>query len=258
MPDFRVSPAKEGCRAFMMGGMTDIVARPAGGPQELEDRLSPEVAVWVRELRTLWQATGMSLSRFAAGNPIDKGTLSRYLNGKRVPRDHWLLDRLLAIQAEKGKEVAHEVREHLTRLQLEALEVAHPHEYRVRLVSDELEIAVIGQREAERYAHSLEQQLADRIRQIEELTYHHDKLRAAWDTDHAEITRLQDEIADLTRQLRHAHQRTADAEEHCQLLEELLNELEPGALNDSDEILQKIMLTDPNVVGALERVSKIV
>jgi hypothetical protein len=50
------------------------------------------------------------------------------------------LDKLLAIQAEYGQPVTPAVREHLAGLQLHALEVAHPHEYRVRLVSDELEI----------------------------------------------------------------------------------------------------------------------
>jgi hypothetical protein len=113
----------------------------------------------------------MTQNRFAAANPIDKDTLSRYLNGKRVPRDHWLLDRLLALQAEKGKEVSQEVREHLIDLQLAALHTAHPHEYRVRLVSDRLELAVIGQREAEQFAEHLKAQLADRQRRIDELTH---------------------------------------------------------------------------------------
>lgn len=47
---------------------------------------------------------------------IGKGTISRYLNGQRVPRDRWFLDRLLAIQSDNGNPVTLAVREHLTRL----------------------------------------------------------------------------------------------------------------------------------------------
>ncbi|MFI0405698.1 hypothetical protein [Actinomadura sp. 3N508] len=56
---------------------------------------------------------------------------------------------MLAIKAEQGMDVSPQVRDHLTGLQLAALQVAHPHEYRVRLVRDELHVAVVGQREAE-------------------------------------------------------------------------------------------------------------
>lgn len=129
----------------------------------------------------------MSINRFAGRYPVDKGTLSRYLNGKLVPRDQWFLNTLLAVLAEQGRAVAQPVRDHLIELQLEALQVAHPHEYKVRRVSDELELAHVGWQEAQRYARSLEEQLADRIRQIEELADKNGQLRAAWDADRVTV-----------------------------------------------------------------------
>ncbi|TDC91262.1 hypothetical protein E1285_13240 [Actinomadura sp. 7K507] len=197
----------------------------------LDPALSPEVVAWVSELRVIWAATGLSITRFAALYPIDKGSVSRYLNGQRVPRDHWFLEKLLAVQAENGRTVSPDVREHLTDLQLRALETAHPREYVVRLVSDRLELAVIGQREAERYARDLEEQLADRVRKIELLADDNRRLRTAWDADRAatqaEKERLEREIAELTAYLKQARRRGVDAERRCRELEELLNQLEP-------------------------------
>lgn len=78
----------------------------------------------VNELREIWAAAGLSMNEFARLHPVDKGTISRYLNGKRVPRDRWFLDELMAIQSVVGAPVTTQVRKHLTGLQLRALEVA--------------------------------------------------------------------------------------------------------------------------------------
>ncbi|WP_157431025.1 DUF5753 domain-containing protein [Actinomadura macra] len=209
--------------------MTDLVPRPEDLEPSVEVMRGPEVAAWVRELRVVWAAVGLSINRFSHLYPVDKGTLSRYLNGKRIPRDHWFLDRLLALQAEQGKAVCPEVREHLVQLQLQALRVAHPHEYRVRVVSDQLELAVITQREAERYARSLESDLADRARQIDDLTTSCRRLRAALEDDRAaiqqELISLHNRILELTGNLSHARRRAAASEERCQRLEERLDQM---------------------------------
>jgi hypothetical protein len=105
---------------------------------------------------------------------------------------------LLTIQADNGKPVTAAVREHLERLQLRALETAHPHEYRVRRVSDQLEIALTGKREAERYAHALEEQLAELHHQVLELAEDKGRPRAAWE---AEYKRLNRETGEITKSL---------------------------------------------------------
>ncbi|MFB4304309.1 hypothetical protein [Actinomadura sp. NTSP31] len=224
--------------------MTDLASHESPAPRgadrfaPLSPGLSPAVAAWTRELRTVWSAADMSINRFAGRYPVDKGTLSRYLNGKRVPRDQWFLNTLLAVLAEQGRAVSQPVRDHLIGLQLEALQVAHPHEYKVRRVSDELELAHVGWQEAQRYARSLEEQLADRIRQIEELTDQNGQLRAAWDADRvtveAEKHRLEQEISDLNRQLQQACQRSAQAEERCEQLEKALHYLDASRYSDSE------------------------
>jgi diguanylate cyclase (GGDEF)-like protein len=213
--------------------MPDIARRFPADLKPLASGLSPEVLDWAAELRTIWAATGLSMNQFASLHPIDKGTISRYLNGQRVPRDRWFLDKLLAIQADYGQQVTPDVREHLATLQLRALEVAHPHEYRVRRVSDELEIALTSKLEAERYARALEEQLTDRNRQASELAEARGRLRAGWDADRiamqADCERLTQEIGQLAVQLHLAQERATQAERRCQLLEDVLDHLDAHA-----------------------------
>ncbi|MXQ66249.1 DivIVA domain-containing protein [Actinomadura rayongensis] len=190
----------------------------------------------------------MSLKRFASGHPIDKGTLSRYLNGKRVPRDSWFLDKLLTILAEHGNEVSPEVREHLNGLQLQALQTAHPHEYRVRQVNDELELAEFAQREADRYARGLEAHLADLTHRCNDLTDQLSRLRSAWDAERADLQAekndLEQEIFELRRRLEHARQRIAAAERHRHHLENLLENLDPPTSTPEFDLPARITPND--------------
>ena len=196
----------------------------------LSSDLSPEVFAWASELRALFAATGLSINRFVSLHPqIDKGTVSRYLNGRRVPRDRWFLDTLLAFQESGGRPLTSEACEYLAELQLSALETAHPHEYRVRRVSDELKSAVEALREAEHRSQSIEEQLDERIRRVQELTVDKQRLRDAWARDRAhmwaERRRLTKEIADLTEKLRQAREQGVQAEQRCRRLEEFLDHL---------------------------------
>lgn len=211
--------------------MTEIARVPSPGLAPLSADLGLEVFAWATELRALFAATVLSISRFVRLHPhIDKGTVSRYLSGKRVPRDKWFLETLLSVQADVGKATTSEVRGHLTGLQLDALLTAHPHEYKIRIISDDLETAVTGQREAERYARGIEERLAERGRRIQELDADLRRLRAAWNDDRAgtraEHDRLAREIADLTEQLRWARERAIQSEHRCQHLEDLIDRLD--------------------------------
>lgn len=225
--------------------MSQIARKPPAGLKPLDPSRAVEVLEWVSALRAVWHDAGLSINRFAhLQRVINKGTVSRYLSGERVPRDPWFLERVLAIRADNGKPVTPAVREHLTELQLRALQVRHPHEYRVRLISDELEIAQTGKQEAERFARALEGQLAERNRQVQELTDDKGRLRAAWDADRAamqaEYERLTREIGELTGQLHHARERTAQAERRCQQLEQMLDYLDAHSAADKDPAADRL------------------
>jgi hypothetical protein len=213
----------------------------------LSPDLSTEVRDWVTELRKVWSATGLSMNQFASIHPIDKGTVSRYLNGERVPADRWFLDKLLAMQGDSGKPVTDEVREHLIRLHLTALETAHPHEYRVRQVMDELETALTSKREAERYSEELTIQLAERNQRIQELDDDKRRLRAAMDDEYERLNR---EIEEITQQRKLARGRAIKAERRCEMLENLLDDLDvdPDAGNEGK--VSPFPVHDPGAVAA--------
>jgi hypothetical protein len=200
--------------------MPEISALPASALKPLDPDLRPEVRVWVDELREVWQATGLSMGQFAVLHPFDKGTISRYLSGHRVPGERHFLDTLLTTLETHGRPVTPDVREYLTGLQMRALEAAHPHEYRVRLVKDELESALTGRLEAERYARSLEDQLTERSREIQDLTEDRNRLRASMDTEYA---RLMQEIDRLSKDLDLARSRSVRADQRCAELEAVLD-----------------------------------
>jgi hypothetical protein len=200
--------------------MGEIASLPASGLKPLDPELRPEVRAWVRELRTVWQAARLSIGQFAVRHPFDKGTVSRYLSGHRVPSDRHFLDMLLSTLESNGQPVTPAVRDHLTSLQMRALEAAHPHEYRMRLVKDELEIALTSKLEAERYARVLEGQLTERNREITELIEDRNRLRATLDTEYARLT---GEIEKLDKDLDLARSRSASADQRCMELESVLD-----------------------------------
>ncbi|TKK88111.1 hypothetical protein FDA94_14390 [Herbidospora galbida] len=202
--------------------MSEIARRPVD-LAPLSPELNPQVMVWAAELRTQFTALGMSINLFCRLHPIDKGTVSRYLNGKRVPVDRWFLDRIIAMRASSGSQVTDDVRAHLIDLQMAALKVAHPHEYKVRKVSDQLEVAVTSWKEAERYAHTLENELTERSRLFHEIRAESESLRTGWNEDRI---RFQREIIDLRQQLELARERARITEMRVLMLEELLDRLE--------------------------------
>jgi transcriptional regulator with XRE-family HTH domain len=205
--------------------MPEMSYLPASVLKPLDPDLRAEVRVWVDELRAVWQAAGLSMGQFAVLHPFDKGTISRYLSGHRVPGERHFLDTLLTTLESYGRPVTPAVRDYLTGLQMRALEAAHPHEYRVRLVKDQLEAAVTGRVEAERYARALEQQLTERSREIQELTDDRNRLRATLD---AEYARLMQEIEKLSADLDLARSRSARADQRCTELEAVLDLIDPA------------------------------
>lgn len=212
--------------------MSEISVLPASGLKPLDRDLRPEVRTWVDELRAVWQATGLSMGQFAVLHPFDKGTISRYLSGQRVPGERHFLDTLLTTLDSYGRPVTPAVREYLTSLQMRALEAAHPHEYRVRLVKDELEKALTGKQEAERYARALEKQLADRNREVQDITEDRNRLRVTMDAQYAQLIQ---EVEELTVDLDLARSRSGRAEQRCVELEAVLD-LMDGTFAEDGEV----------------------
>jgi hypothetical protein len=213
--------------------MSEVSCLPSSVLKPLDPDLRPEVRVWVDELRALWQATGLSMGQFAVLHPFDKGTISRYLSGHRVPGERHFLSMLLTTLESHGRPVTPAVREYLTGLQMCALEAAHPQEYRVRLVKDELEAALTGKLEAERYARALEEHLAERNREIQELTEDRNRLRATLDAEYARVIQ---EIEKLSKDLALARSRSDRADRRCAELEAVLDLMDQAYSDQNQDV----------------------
>src|ERR1700743_106602 len=97
--------------------MPEMSFLPASVLKPLDPDLRAEVRVWVDELRAVWQATGLSMGQFAVLPPFDKGTISRYLSGQRVPGERHFLDTLLTTLESYGRPVTPPWRAYLVGLQ---------------------------------------------------------------------------------------------------------------------------------------------
>ncbi|WP_148086051.1 hypothetical protein [Actinocorallia herbida] len=199
------------------------------GRAEVQNR--PEVKTWSAALRELFDSTGISPGLFCLTKGVDKGSLSRYLNGKRVPKTQRLLDDLFALRDAAGTPVPKAVREQLLQLHRDALGAAHPHEYRVLKVREELAEAADQLRATRQHAQHLQEQLDGLNARLDEhhgrlalLSAENDRIRAEQDDYTAG---LQTEIEELTRQLTQARRERDEARARCDELTEHLQALDP-------------------------------
>lgn len=228
----------------------------AAGSTELKPispELEPEVLAFVTELRRMFALLEMSLGQYARLHHRDKSGLSRYLNGTRVPPRAIIAEILTDITKTLGTPVTPEVESHLNQLHLDALAARDRRAYQVQVITDRLEDATTELRLTKRQVKDLEGELSARESVIHDLTARTRRIEHAWAgererTDEelqqahesyerlrAEHERLVAETAELRRRLTHAQEREARVQQRCQILEEALDAVEPGAEPDLAE-----------------------
>ncbi|MCC5581233.1 hypothetical protein IMZ11_37065 [Microtetraspora sp. AC03309] len=245
---------------LLMAGTLEPAKRGGTGPGELcalPDDLEREVREFAGQLREIFGMLHMSLGQYAALNYMDKGALSRYLSGRRIPARPFLDGLLGELTKARGRPVTTEVREHLHDLHLRALESRDKQAFQVQVVTDQLATATTELRETRNQVKSLQEVLAAREQQVEELIRDSRQLRAAWaderERTQAEIGLLREqererdqllaEIETLQQRLTYARRRQIEAERRCRLLEAALEsvgdpraaEREEGATARDDE-----------------------
>jgi hypothetical protein len=205
---------------------------------ELEStQIKPDVAL-VRELRTLFEALGVSQNRYAARVHLDKSVVSRYLTGDRIP--HWdFVHRLLveATMRNDGMAPTPEVVKHLRTLHLAALEAGGSPWHQIQLLQEQLAEADAQAQRADRRERELEQaleavqyqvaELEVRCRELEDiadrkLDEHSAELALLRNEADAERSALLAEIERLTRELELVQRRRVAAEARCEELERQL------------------------------------
>ncbi|MEU6772154.1 hypothetical protein [Streptomyces sp. NPDC046759] len=180
----------------------------------------------------------------AARRHRDAGTISRYLNGKRVPPWDFVVD-LMSDAAQGHGGPTEEALEHIRELHRTALRAGGSPQHTIQLLQDELADNDRRTRQWDAYRETLLQALQDRQHRIEDLELQMRELEAGHGRDLAEaagaIARYQDdaeslrtqrdqlkaEIADLKEELARAKEHSLFHEQRCRDLERQLEEAEP-------------------------------
>ncbi|WUJ19970.1 hypothetical protein OHS70_38435 (plasmid) [Streptomyces sp. NBC_00390] len=211
----------------------------------LEEDIGPEVRELAKTLRMLLDSLGISLRRYAARTYCDPGTVSRYLNGKRVPPWSFVMGLLTQVAEHRGEPVTAEAISRLRTLHRKAVSAGTSNR-RVQ----ELQLLLEEQDQEVRESQAREQALAEllherqhRLRSVqielraveaaratdrEEHRTALDRARAEQARLRAERDSLSREVTSLRTQLDQARQTRELAEERCARLECLLDAGEHG------------------------------
>jgi hypothetical protein len=135
----------------------------AGELTPLDAELIPESREFAEALRDVFARLDISLGEFAAGCHRDKGAVSRYLSGKRVPpRD--FVDQLLdqARRAQGAGDTDTKFGDNVRKLHLRALAMHDPKAAMLQALNDDIDLKAARKND-------LEAEIARRVREVERL-----------------------------------------------------------------------------------------
>ncbi|WP_051855747.1 chromosomal replication initiator protein DnaA [Streptomyces sp. NRRL B-1347] len=207
---------------------------PLGGELPDESRALAEA------LRGLFDGLGLSVRRYAARRSWDAGSLSRFLNGTRIPTWEFVNSLCHDVAERQGRPPTPEAMELLRRLHREALARSGSPLHRMQLLEDELAEADRQSTRSAALVRALEGALVDAQHRAADLEVQIGQLRAHQGREHADADKVlqlyEDQLAGLRRErqslmeqvealggeLRDAHARRIEAERRCEELERQL------------------------------------
>ncbi|MET9062452.1 DnaA/Hda family protein [Streptomyces antibioticus] len=215
--------------------------------EPLDGDLSSEAHELALALRRLFGALEVGVRRYAARRSRDAGSVSRYLNGTRIPNWEFVAD-LLADVAEARGVVLPETVDLLRGLHLAALAASGSPQHRVQLLEQQLAAADLAARRSVVRERALEDALLDAQRRVGDLELQMRQLAVGPDRPppaqaaqptlddlaaaRQERDDLRTQIADLRAELKHAHARRVQAELRCAELERELDQADRQAPAD--------------------------
>ncbi|MFI6585500.1 hypothetical protein [Embleya sp. NPDC050493] len=203
-------------------------------------------------LRRLFETLGISVRRYGARRHLDPATVSRYLNGTRIPPMTFVGNLLSDAYEHRGVPLTLEAEQHCRRLYDEVLRAEDPERCKVQLLRDRLELADEHARQAALREEVLTDAVRDRQHRISDLQDRMRRLRLTAAAERAsvdaaleagaeersgleaECERLRREVRRLEGELADAHRRTLEAERQCDMLERQLEAADTG-ITDRDE-----------------------
>jgi transcriptional regulator with XRE-family HTH domain len=212
--------------------------RPRGGA--LERGEIPEVVALGNALTTLFKDLGIPQSQYAVRIHLDPASVSRFLNGKRMPPKDFIARLITEVERHRGAPLQQGVTEKLEEMRLAALLAWEPERYEMEMLRGSLEETrrdVKRLRQHQEALHLLldkkEELLAEASREIAQIrndwvvSKSHSELVLAQVSEHRD--ELMEERAELLRQIRDLKQNLEDtgrlredAERRCAELEDKL------------------------------------
>lgn len=214
-----------------------------GELRPLAEDLRPESRALAMALRELFAGLNVSVRRYAARRMRDAGTLSRYLNGTRVPPWEVVMDLFTDVAEDRGMAATPDAIELVHRLHRAAVETSAAPRHAVEVLEQQLAEADRVSRRSTARGDALSDALLDRKHRIADLEVRLSQLEAAWNAEREraerlaaaspdvtdllhERDRLLDDVTRLSVQLQEACKQRDDAEQRCTLLERQLEVVE--------------------------------
>jgi hypothetical protein len=228
-------------------GVSPEDAVTQGQLQPISEKASPEAKALAEGLRDIFSGLNLSVRRYATRCHCDPGTLSRYLNGSRVPPWSFVRQLITDVGSAKQRSVQAEVFEHVRTLHRDALQTSNADLYAVQVLQDQLEEADREQQRAALREQAILEALQLRQQRVADLETARLELEISVDTERAqrqeltrqleaereagpqEMRRLKEEIAALKEQLNAAHTAKVTLENRCFELERQLDSVEVSA-----------------------------
>ncbi|QIY99467.1 hypothetical protein HEP87_43100 [Streptomyces sp. S1D4-11] len=220
---------------------------------ELELSGLPEVAALATALTTLFNGLEIPQQRYAARVIMDKSTVSRFLNGRRVATQEFI-DRLLSeLERHRKAPITEETRVRIRGLRLSALKVTDPQVFELEDLREKINISHRVIRQYQRQQEALELLLDKKEADAQNATRELEQLRTDWvseriqseasilelsgenERNNDERESLKEEIEELRVQLAQVLSLRNEAEARCADLEEKLAQAEIKLAEKMDE-----------------------
>lgn len=191
-------------------------------------------------LRSLFSGLGISVRRYALRRHRDAGSISRFLNGTRIPNWEFVSDLINDVAELQGRAPTVATMEHVRGLHRTALQKSGAPQHRLQVLEDQLAEADLRSVRSSVLVSALEQALADAQHRVTDLEVQIRQLHGYQGRDEVrtdqvlqvyedqvtglrrERQNLLDQVDALTDQLRDAQTRRIEAEERCEELERQL------------------------------------
>ncbi|MFD6182631.1 hypothetical protein [Streptomyces goshikiensis] len=230
------------------------VARSEARSSELEISIIPEVAALATELTTLFKALGIPQQQYAVRVLLDKSTVSRILNGRRVaPQD--FIDRLfLELERHLQVKVTDETKLQIRSMRMAALKKTNPGSYQLESLREELDRAHRAIKQLKRQQEALELLLDQRESAADEARREMAQLRADWIAEQQNSQNQNAELANRDERLQDEQQKLSEEIENLKRQLIQVTDFKRSAEQESARLAERLLEVERELAHRLEEI----